>query len=265
MARTRGRSIGLSRGRRLVIDYLHFCSPGTTVAVERRVNLTELVAARAVVDPQPGWYAVLLKAYGLAAGTAPELRRSLLTFPWLRLFEDDRATALVTVERELDGEPAVFTYPLRRPGIKSIVEIDAELDALRTAPLDAVKPFRRALRLLRYPRPVRRLLMWLALRTSGSWRERYAGTFAASNVVPAGADLTFALAPHTMFFAPARIEPNGDTVLRAFFDHRATDGAPAARALMAVEAALRGPVLAELRALSAAPRRTLTAAAAGTV
>ncbi|MBY0456927.1 MAG: hypothetical protein K2V38_06290 [Gemmataceae bacterium] len=250
MGRPRGRSLGLSRGRRLVIDYLHFCHAPSTVAVERRVNLAELAAARAQAVPKPGWLSVLLKGYGLAARAAPEFRRSLLTFPFTRIHEHDEPTALVTVERELDGEPAVFTYPLKHPDRKSIPDINAELNWLRAAPLGEVKPFRKAVWLLGYPRPVRRALMWLALKVRGSWRERYAGTFAVSSVVPAGGDLTFAQAPHTLFFAPARIEPNGDTTLRVFFDHRVTDGAPAARALAAVEHALCGPVLSELRALA---------------
>ncbi|MFM8272624.1 MAG: hypothetical protein ACKODX_09860 [Gemmata sp.] len=249
MSRPRGRTTGLSRGRRLVIDFLHFCSPDTTVAVERRVNLAELVAARAVADPRPGWFSVLLKAFGLASRVAPELRTSLLTFPYARLYEHAESTALVTVERQLDGGPVVLTYPLRRPEAKSLVEIDSELGRLRTVPLGEVRAFRTALALLRLPRPVRRGLMWLALCTRGGWRDRYCGTFCASNVVPLGGALTFALSPHTMFFGPAPVEANGDTVLRVFFDHRATDGAPVARALVAVEQALRGPVLDELRAL----------------
>ena len=250
MARSRGRTLALSRGRRLVMDFLHFCAPHATIAVERRTNLGELAAARALADPKPGWYAILLKAYGLAALAVPDLRRSLLTFPYKRLYEHNHSTALVTVERELDGMPAVFTYPLRRPEGKSLTEIDAELGRLRTVPFPEIRCFRHALWILRFPRPVRRALVWLALRVRGGWRERYFGTFTASNIVPAGGALTLALGLHTTFFAPAPVEVDGSTKLRVFFDHRVTDGAQVARALVAVEAALRGPILAELRALA---------------
>lgn len=252
MGRPRGRTIRLSRGRRLVADYLHFSNPTTTVVVERRVNLAEVAATRVEATPRPGWYSIFLKAYALAAHSEPDLRRSLLTFPFARIYEHAETTAMVAVERELDGAPTVFTYPLRRPESKPLIDIDAELGRLRTAPLHEVRAFRRALALLRLPRPIRHALMWLALRARGSWRDRYYGTFAASNVAPAGGALTLALCPHTTFLAPAPVEADGSTTLRVFFDHRVTDGAPVARALVAMEEALRGSILDELRAL--APR-----------
>jgi hypothetical protein len=234
----------------LVADYLYFSNPATTVVVERRVRMPEVAAARAAADPRPGWYSILLKAYALAARTVPDLRRSLLTFPYFRLYEHAESTAMVAVERVLDGENAVFTYPLRRPESKSLADIDSELGWLRTAPLAEVGAFRRSLRLLRLPRPLRRALMWLALRVRGRWRDRFYGTFAASNVAPAGGALTLALCPQTSFLAPAPVEADGSTTLRVFFDHRVTDGAPVARALVAMEEALRGPILDELLALA---------------
>jgi hypothetical protein len=252
---TRGRTLPLCRTRRLVMDFLHFSHPTTTIAVERHADLADVAAARAAADPCPGWYAILLKAYALAAREVPDLRRSLLTFPWLRLYEHAESTALVTVERDVDGAPAVLTYPLRRPEAKSLAEIGAELEHARTAPVREVTAFRRALFLSRVPRPIRRLLLWLALRVTGRWRERYFGTFTASSVAPAAA-LTLALGPHTTFFAPAAVCPDGRTTLRVFFDHRVTDGAPVARALVAVEGALHGPILRELREM-ACPVRSL--------
>jgi hypothetical protein len=171
MGSDRGRSLGLPRARRLVLDWLHFCRPAAVIALERRVCFPEVAAARLAAGPRPGWYAVLLKAYGLAAVAVPDLRRSLLTFPYTRVFEHASSTALVTVERELDGFPAVFTYPLRRPEAKSLPEIDAELARLKTVPLDEDRAFRRALTLLRLPRPLRRAVMWLGLNVRGSWRQ----------------------------------------------------------------------------------------------
>lgn len=250
MGSARGRSLGLPRARRLVLDWLHFCRPAATIALERTIRIPEVAAARLAAEPRPGWFAVLLKAYGLASQTVPDLRRSLLTFPTTRLFEHTVSTALVTVERELDGMPAVLTYPLKSPEAKSLSEIDAELARLKTVSLDEERAFRRALGLLRLPRSLRRAVMWLGLYVRGSWRQRHFGTFTASNVAPAGADLIHGLTMLTSFLSPAAVGADGTTTLRLFVDHRVVDGAPAARGLVAMEEALRGPILAELRALA---------------
>ncbi|HYH66282.1 MAG TPA: hypothetical protein VD866_16440 [Urbifossiella sp.] len=250
MGSAHGRSLGLPRARRLVLDWLHFCRPTATITLERSIRIPEVAAARVAADPRPGWFAVLLKAYGLAAQAVPDLRRSLLTFPTSRLYEHGSSTALVTVERELDGDPAVLTYPLKSPESKSLVEIDAELARLKTVPLDEECAYRRALLLLRLPRPLRRAVMWLGLSVRGSWRQRHFGTFTASNVAPAGAGLVHGLTMLTSFLSPAVVDADGTTTLRLFVDHRVIDGAPAARGLVAMEAALRGPILAELRSLA---------------
>jgi hypothetical protein len=250
MGSARGRSLGLPRARRLVLDWLHFCRPTATIAVERRISIPDVAAARLAADPRPGWFAVLLKAYGIAAAAVPDLRRSLLTFPYTRVYEHTESIASVTVERDLDGDPAVFTYRLRRPEEKALPEIDAELARLKTVPLEDVRPFRRALTLLRLPRPLRRAVMWVGLNVRGPWRQRYFGTFTASSVAPAGADLVHGLTMLTSFLSPATVAADGTTTLRLFVDHRVVDGAQAARGLLAMEAALRGPIHAELRALA---------------
>ena len=236
--------------RRLVLDWLHCCRPSAVIALERTIHIREVAGARLAAVPRPGWFAILLKSYALAALTVPDLRRSLLTFPYPRVFEHAFSTAAVTVERQLDGDTAVFTYPLRRPETKSLNEIDAELERLKTVPLDEERAFRRALTLVRLPRPLRRALMWLGLNIRGSWRQHHFGTFTASNVAPAGAELIHGLTMLTSFLSPGTIAADGTATLRLFVDHRVVDGLPAARGLVAMEAALRGPILAELRALA---------------
>lgn len=250
MSETTGRALPLSRARRLVIDFMHFCRPAQTEAAERPAALAAVAVARQAADPKPGWFAVLLKAYGLAGVAVPSLRLSRLTFPYPRLYRHPESTALVTFERELDGEPGVLVCPVRKLERKPITEIQAELDWVRSAPVDEVKPFRRALSMLRLPRPVRRAVMWLGLRVCGPWREQYFGTCTVSSVAAGGGALTFALCPHTAFFAPAPVAPDGATTLRLFYDRRVIDAATADAALAAVEEALCGPVLAELRGLA---------------
>ncbi|MFO0804617.1 MAG: hypothetical protein U0791_16025 [Gemmataceae bacterium] len=246
----RGRTLRLSLARRLVMDWMSFSRRTAVIALERRIHIPEVAQARLAADPKPGWYSLFLKAFGIAGTAMPELRRSLLTVPYSRLYEHPESTALIAVERELEGERAVLSYPLHRPEGKSLNEIDSELAMLRTRPLHEVKAFRRAVRVARLPRPLRHLILATGLQVRGAWRQRYFGTFMASNVAPAGADLTHGLSIHTAFLSPAAVEADGHTTLRLFVDHRVIDGATVARALVEMEAALRGPLLAELRSLA---------------
>lgn len=249
-----GRTLPFPRGRRLVADLLHFSRAIPHVTVERAVTVPEVAAARLAADPKPGWYPVLLKAFALAAARVPDLRRSLLTIPYHRLYEHAGSVATVTVERDLDGEPAVLLFNVRRPEATPLPEIDAKFRRAKTAPLWEVGEFRRMLRLGRLPAPLRRLAWWLGLRVSGAWREKYCGTFGATSTVAAGGTLVNPIGPLSSVFTFGPVGPDGSVLLRLVFDHRVMDGAPAARALVETEAALRGEVLAELRALAPARR-----------
>lgn len=250
----RGRTLPFTLGRRIVADIMHFSRPVAQVSVEREIRVPEVAAAREAANPRVGWYPILLKAYSLAAAKVPELRRSLLTVPYTRLYEHACSVAAVTVEREVGGEPVVLTVLLRSPESKPLTEIDARLRWAKTAPVGDVPDFRRTLLHHRFPRPARRLLMWLGLRASGSWRQRFAGTFGSSSVVTAGACTLFARCPLTTMFTFTPLRPDGTMTLRLGFDHRVVDGGPTCRGLVETEAALRGEILAELRALAPAPR-----------
>src|SRR6266568_3726673 len=121
----RGRSLKLSRGRRLIADIMHFSRDVPQVTVERIAHIPEVVLAREAASPRPGWYPVLLKAFALAAMKVPELRRSLLTVPYSRLYEHACTVANVAIERELDGEPVVLAFHVREPERQSLLDIDA--------------------------------------------------------------------------------------------------------------------------------------------
>ena len=252
-----GHSLGFSRGRRIVGDIMHFTRSVAQVSVERELCIPEVAAARLAADPKPGWYPVLLKAYAIAAAKVPELRRSLLTFPYTRLYQHGCSVAAVTFERELDGEPVVMTRLFRSPETTPLTEIDARMRWAKAAPLAEVPDFRRLLLQYRLPRPLRRLLMWLALRGNGSWRQKYAGTFGSSSVVSAGSCTLFALCPLTTMFTFTPIKPDGTLTLRLGFDHRVVDGGPTSRGLVETESALRGEIRAELRSLAAPLRRAV--------
>lgn len=250
MPSIRGRYLPWTVGRRFVADILHFSRPSVQAAVERMIRVPEVAAARAVADPKPGWHPVLLKGFALATKTVPDLRCSLLSVPWPRLYQHANSVAAVTAERQLPDGPAVLVFDVPQPETTPLAAIEERFRAARTAPVEEIKAFRRQLRMSRLPLPVRRLGWWLALRVAPRWREKYFGTFVTSSTVPAGATPLQVLSPLTSFFSFGPVGDDGSVLLRLAFDHRVLDGGAAARGLVETERALRTEVLAELRSLA---------------
>src|SRR4051794_21140330 len=152
----RGRRIPLSRARRLVIDFLHFASAVPTVPVQRRIKLQPVIDARAAVADRPAWTAIMVKAFAAVSAEVAELRRAFCKFPWPHLYEVPTPVASVVVERDFEGEKAIFIGRVKDPASLSLPELTRRLRAFHETPVEDVKDFRRALRMVRYPRPVRR-------------------------------------------------------------------------------------------------------------
>ena len=249
MSLPRGRTVPLSRGRRFVLDVMHFAQGVPLVTVERDVDVSAVAAARSAAEPKPGWVPIFVKAFARAAVVVPDLRRSLLTVPWTRLHEHACSVACLTVEREVDGEQQVFVIQIRQPEDAPLADIAEQIRKAKTAPVREVAAFRRNLLLLGFPRPLRRLGWWLALRVFPRWRMKYIGTFVVSSVASLGAGTTAALTPLTTYFTFDPVRPDGTVRLRLMFDHRVTDAGPAARALAEMERALNSAILTELRGM----------------
>jgi pyruvate/2-oxoglutarate dehydrogenase complex dihydrolipoamide acyltransferase (E2) component len=243
-----GRVVPLSPARRLVADLLRVCRDVPTVAVDRPADLSALVAARARTADRPPWPVLFAKAFALAAMQDPNLRRSYIRFPWAHLYEHAEPIAMVTVERECAGEPVVFSTRLSSAHARPLAELSAVIRHAKDAPEAEVAGLRRARRLARLPRPLRRFALWAGLHASGRLRERHSGTFAVTSVGSAGAGVARAVAPLTSTFHYGLFDAAGRIELRLTFDHRVYDGAVAARALVATERALLGPILDEVRA-----------------
>lgn len=229
---------------------MHFSRSVPLVVVERTADVSRVATARSACPVKPGWYALFLKAFGLAALEQPALRRSWLSVPWVRLHEHACSVAAVSVERDIDGEPVVFIFQIKAPEETPLLEIDQRIQRMKESPLHEVAAFRRVIRLARWPRPLRRLVWWLGLRVRGRWRERYFGTFASGNIANIGAEIRYAPTPLTSYFTFGSVSPDGRVSLRLFFDHRVTDAAPAARFLVRLEQALNTEILHELQQLS---------------
>jgi hypothetical protein len=247
MASSEGRSISLTLPRRWVGDLLHFASKVPTVPVQRRMNVTRVREARSALADPICWCAIFAKAYGLTAAEFPELRRAYLPFPWARLYEHPFSVASLAVEREYQGEKAVFFAHVRGPEKHSLRDLADRISLLKEAPLERFGLFRRALQISRLPWPVRWFVWWLGLNSSGAKRAKRMGTFGISVYSGLGAESLHPLSPLTTVLNYGVVGRDGTVPVRVIYDHRVMDGSTVARALQRLEAILNNEIVAELQ------------------
>ena len=248
----RGRPLRLSLPRRMVIDMLHFASRVPTVPVQRCMSLAPLVVARNVCADRPSWSAIFTKAYALTAREFPELRRAYVKFPWPHLYEYPASVASIVCQREYRGEPGLLPFLVKDPAELSLSELSRLIRHAMTAPVDDVRNFRRAVKIGRLPRPLRRLLWWLALNL-GRQRANHVGTFALSVYSALGAESLHPLSLWTTLVNYGPIAADGKVNVRVIYDHRTLDGATVARALVCLDNKLSVAILEELAQMKAEP------------
>lgn len=245
----RGQMIRLSIPRRMVIDLLHFARKVPTVPVQKRIALAALISARGACREKPRWTAIFTKAYALTARDFPELRRAYCKLPWPHLYEYPTSNANIIVEREYGGEPALFSVLIKDPARQSLADIGHQLNHASTAPVEAIKDFRRSMQFAALPRPVRRAAWWICL-NFGRQRANYFGTFAVSVYSGLNAESLHPLSPLTTLLNYGVIDGEGQLDVRIVYDHRVLNGATVARALGRLEEMLNTVVLEELLALA---------------
>ncbi len=248
MHEPKGRTVPLSGPRRFIIDLLHFAKRVPSIPVSRTMDLGPLFAARMAHPARPSWAVLFMKAYAITGANYPPLRRSLLSFPWLRLYEHPRTLCAMAVEREYQGEEAIFVGLFRAPEHQTIAELQQALDYYKNEPLEEIGFFRQALRVSRTPTPIRRLLWWSTLNVSGVKRAKRFGTFGLSTYGALGAESLHPISPLTTTLTYGPIDSTGQVCVKVIYDHRVLDGAYIARRLRDIEETLNGPILEELRA-----------------
>jgi hypothetical protein len=245
----RGRWIDLSGPRRFVGDVTHLASRIPTIPVQRRMGIAAVAAARAAIPDRPCWPAVFLKAYAQVADELPELRRAYLALPWPHLCEYPTSIASIAVERKHEGESGVFFGRIGNPARLPLTDIHTRIRQFAEDPLESVRDFRKMLAFTRWPRSVRRALLWLGLNLSRT-RPGQFGTFGLSVYSSLGAESLHPLSPLTTTFNYGVIDSDGTVMVRLVYDHRVFDGSTAARALNRLETVLNGQILGELRGLA---------------
>ncbi|MBK5566959.1 hypothetical protein [Ensifer sp. SSB1] len=247
----RGRPVKLSAARRLVGDLMRFSIGVPRVTVQRQMRLSTLQEARTNQSERPSWMVLFLKGYALLSKEIPEFRRAYVKLPRPQLYEYPGSVASVAHEREYQGERVVLLSTIKTPERRSIPELSALVQEARSRPVLEIREFRRALKIARFPAPLRRLLMWLSL-NMGRQRGHRFGTFQLSVYSGLGAESLNPLTPLTTIFNYGPIGEDGSVTVRIHYDHRVMDGANVARALLRFEEILNGEIANEVASLSAA-------------
>lgn len=193
--------------------------------------------------------AFLLKCIGIAQKAHPDTRTTVLPFGRSVTFEN--IVAGFTVERFINSQPALFFGAIDSPDQKSLEEITAELQD------HAVKDFKEVLQLrlqskfTNFPWFLRRLIIWLGMTFPGFRLQCLGATFGLSSLGKFGVKAMVPPCVSTSTFGVGSVEErpvvrDGKVVVRKMmtlslnFDHRAIDGAPAARFLQDVKTLLEG-------------------------
>jgi 2-oxoacid dehydrogenases acyltransferase (catalytic domain) len=193
--------------------------------------------------------ALLLKAIGIAQRKHPESRSVLL--PWGQTMVLNRIVAGFTVEKSVDGEPAVYLGVIEDPDSKSLAEISAELQAYAELDIADVPQLAMEERFNHMPWLLRRFILLMGLAVP--WiRFRYMpASFGVTSLGKYGIKGVIPPSVGASTFGVGNVEPqavvrNGQIEIHPMmnlilnFDHRLIDGAPATRFLSDIQNLMEG-------------------------
>lgn len=249
--------IPLSLPRRFICDLMHFARQVPTIPMQRRMNIINVAVAREKSISRPSWCAIFVKAFAIVCDRHDALRRSFISFPRPRLYQPAGTIASVAVAREYEGENCTFFTQVRSPEERSLKRIDDHLELCKSRPL-TYGMFRRALFVSKFPTPLRRLMWWWGLNTSGARREKYFGTFGISVTASLGAAALFQWTPHGIALNYGVMDDRGNIDVRLMYDHRIWDGAFIAKMLEELETVLKEQIMFELRGDTREPSVKIT-------
>ena len=242
----RGTTRKISLPRRFIIDLMRASMRVPFVSLSRTINVGTLIEARAQSRQPPGWAAIFVKAFALAARDEPVLRTLYVKLPWPHFFELPRSVAMVAIARVEDGEDCILPEKVPAADERPLSEIDAQIRHAKNAPLMEVPNFRKIMMATRLPLPLRRLSWFIGLNVGRMCANNF-GSFGVTSVAAYGAGELHALSPGPFIVTYGVVRPDRgiDVIIR--WDHRITDAAFIARVLTRLEQVLNTEISAELR------------------
>jgi len=244
----RGTVRKISTPRRFIVDLMRASAGVPFVSLSRPLNVRQLVEARAASARPPGWAAIFVKAFCLVAKDEPVLRTLYAKWPWPHFYELPRSIAMVAIARVEDGEDCVLPERVARADELPLTEIDAQIRRAKDAPIEEIPAFRRILKAMRLPLPLRRFA-WLVALNIGRLHVNSFGSFTVTSVAAYGGGQLHAISPGPFVLSYGRLATDQtiDVVIR--WDHRVCDAALIAKVLTRLEQVLNSEIAAELRKL----------------
>lgn len=246
MGHSTGKYLPITPYRRNVVDLMHFSQKIPSVAADRRMDLSPLIAARAASVPRPSWCVIFSKAFGMLGRDYPELRRSYMKFPWPHFYEHPYSKVSLNVERATSAENIVIFCLIRAPENRTLAEMDAIVKHHKDAPLESLRSYQRSRDIARIPWPFRRLFWAASLNVAGRRRCHNFGTFGISSIASQGAGLLNLIPVLTTALHYGLFDDAGRLDVRLTWDHRVMDGATIGRVLTDLEATLNREIVREL-------------------
>jgi hypothetical protein len=243
----RRRWVPISINRRLVLDGLYFARRVPLFPAERTIDLAEVAVLRKHAAERISWAAVFVKAYAIVAQQHHPLRQTYIRWPWPHFVEEPNSTAMIVVNRQCRDEDRICWGHIGQPETKSLLEIQSQLDAYQSQPVEQI--FRKQVTLSKLPTPVRRLLYWLNMNFGGRKRAKRLGTFTMSTLAGQGAENRGHQTFLTTSLTYGPLNERNQMNVALLCDHRVVDGIVAARALNELETVLCTQIAAELKSL----------------
>ncbi|MEM7474319.1 MAG: hypothetical protein AAF483_04945 [Planctomycetota bacterium] len=237
----------LGPDRANVLDVLEQSSRVHHFPVEKWIDVEKLAAFRRASKVRLSWVTLFSKAYALASIEVAELRRFYIPFPWPRYFQSRYTVISVAVNRQYQDRERLFFGRLRWPEVRSLLQIQQELDSYTNDPIEQV--FRQQLLSSHLPRFIRRFGWWWRTNIQPSERARRLGTGSLSVLAGQGVYNRRHPSPLTSSLSYGPIE-DGRMWVTLQCDHRLVDGSAAAQALNRIEYYLHSVITDELEKLS---------------
>lgn len=244
-----GRRIRLSNGRRLVDDVIRMANSIPLAGIAGDFETREVAMLRRRVRPRISWNVIFMKAYAQISRKLPELRQGYVGFPWGHLHEHHEPVCMMTIAREHQGEERLFFARFCKPDHFSLLELQAQYDRYRKAPIEEIKQFRHQIKFASTPALLRRFAWWSLFNLWPEKRATHMGTFGMSISGYNGAYGSKHLGPNTTTLGVDPFPRKGVSHLVLTFDHRVLDGTPATRVMTRLQRMVNSAIRRELEEL----------------
>ncbi|QEG22405.1 hypothetical protein [Mariniblastus fucicola] len=252
-----GKRIALTNGRRLVDDVIRMANRTPLASIACDWELREVAQLRRMAKPRISWNVLVMKAMAAVAEQMPMLKQGYVSFPWGHLYEHHQSVGMMTMSRQYRGEERLLFARFNEPNNHTLVDLQAQYDFYRKAPIEEIKQFRHQIMFAKCPSLLRRFAWWALFNVWPVKRAFHMGTFGMSISGHRGAYGSKHLGPNTATIGVDPMPKNGISRALFTFDHRVIDGAPASEIVLRTRNILNTAIRQELAKMAGVHPATL--------